>query len=228
MPATTIQPDIYIAGIRLAEPVIAGTGLLIFSFCMYAWHRLRRRNPAILPVRLIRLFFLFLAASALTGAFFGHLFSYWAGIFGKAVCWTFSITSFAILAQAAIVHARPFLSLWSVRVLTTLNGLSVIGAIELTSFHQSYYSVEVHCAFALFFLIMPLEILIFSKRRDPGSRMLLWAVPLSIIAVIPHLLQWSPSVWFTAADVSHVLVLGSLWAILMGGERLRGYTGISR
>lgn len=221
MPPVTNQPDIFIGGIRIMEPVIALTGLLIFALCLYAFLRLRPQAQISPPARLIRVFFLFMMLSSLVGPFLGHAFSYTVGIAGKAGTWVFSLLSMTALAQAAIAHARPLLPAGLHRYLTLANILGLIAGLSLLTVFRNHTGMEVHAAFAMLGLIAPLEIYVYRKRRDPGSRLLLWSILLTIISGLPIWAKWSPSVWFTYFDVAHVLLLGSLMAILLAAEQMQ-------
>ncbi|MCB0554540.1 MAG: hypothetical protein KDD02_13405 [Phaeodactylibacter sp.] len=220
MPPTTVQPDIYLGSLRIAEPVIALTGLLISFLCFYAWMRLRRKTPMAPPERFFSLFFLLLAISSLIGPFFGHAFNYWAGFPGKAACWTFILLSQAALAQGAIEHTRPLFPSNVYPMLSAINLLALLTAFVFSLFYQSFYWVEAHIAFTMIGLVTTLEAYQFLYKHDPGSRLILLSIPLSALAVLPHLAKWSPSVWFTYWDVGHLLACASLWAILLGAERI--------
>lgn len=47
----------------------------------------------------------------------------------------------------------------------------------------------------------------------------LWAIGLSAVAVVPHLLKFSPSPWFCYFDIGHVLMCGALWVFMLAAER---------
>lgn len=220
MPPTTIQPDIYFGSLRIAEPVIALTGLLIGFLSFYAWRRLRRQRPKTLPLKYFSLFFLFLAISSVIGPFFGHAFHYWAGFPGKAACWTFIMLSQAALAQGAIEHTRPLFPGSAYWLLSILNVLALLAALGVSLYYRSFPWVEAHIAFTMIGLMAPLEALQFYFSRGPGSKLILLSLPLSILAVMPHLAKWSPSVWFTYWDAGHLIACASLWLIMLGAERI--------
>lgn len=215
-----MQPDIYIGNLRLAEPGIALTGLFIAVLCGYAWWRLNKLAAPTVPQRWMRRFFGLMAISSVLGPVFGHLFYYWAGFPGKYACWIFSILSLGALAQAAIEHSRALISQGFYRGLTLANWLAVALALVVSGLQQNFHWVEAHSGLALLGFLAPLEFYVFKKRNDPGSRLLLWSLPLAVLAVIPHLVKWSPHVWFTYFDVGHVVLLGSLWCMLLGAERM--------
>ena len=223
-----MQPDIYFGPLRITEPGIALTGLFIGLLCFYAWARLRRRAD-LLPAQVwMTWFFGFMAVSATVGPFFGHAFNYWAGFTGKYICWIFSMLSLAALAQAAIEHARPLLGAGAGRWLSAANAVALAAGLLVTGIKQSFPWVEGHSALILFGFLAPLEGLVYAKNRNAGSLLLLLSLPLTVLAVLPHVFKWSPGVWFTYYDVGHVMLYGCFWVMLVGAEQMRPLTPDSK
>ncbi len=217
----TIQPDLYIGSLRLSEPGVALTGLFIGILCFYAWLRLRRLQAPIAPQKWMTRFFGCMALSATVGPFFGHAFNYWAGFPGKYICWVFSMLSLAALAQAAIEHARPLLSHRNYRALCAANLTALLIGLAVSGVMQSFPWVEGHSAVILLGFMAPLEALVFWQNRDSGSRLMLASIPLAVLAVVPHVLKWSPAVWFTYYDLGHVVLYACFWVMLLGAEQMR-------
>lgn len=215
-----MQPDIYIGSLRISEPVIALTGLGIALVCGYAWRRLACRKKQAPAFRWMTRFFALMLVSSVLGPLLGHAFYYRAGFSGKYACWIFSIFSLGALAQAAIEHARPFYSERLYRGLTLFNLMGLSAAITLSGLTQSFVWVEVHSALALLVFMLPLEWLVYSKRRDAGSRMLLLSLPIAVVSLIPVALKWSPGIWFSHLDVGHVILYAFFWMIMLGTERM--------
>ncbi len=215
-----MQPDLYFGTLRLAEPGIALTGLFIAILCGYAWLHLGKRPTLSLPQRWAQGFFGLMAISSVLGPVFGHLFYYRVGFPGKYACWIFSILSLGALAQAAIEHARPTLSAKVYPLLSGLNIFFVLGALIISGLQQNFHWVEAHSAIALLGFLAPLEARMLRLQNDPGSRLFLWSLPVAVLAVVPHLLKWSPGIWFTYFDIGHIVLLGSLWLMLRGTAAL--------
>lgn len=213
-----MQPDLYWGSVRLAEPVIALTGLLIAGVSSYAWRRITGGKSWPAGRRWFGLFFLLMAMGSVLGAFLGHLFYYKAGFPGKYISWIFSILSQAALAQAVLEHARAHHSERWYRRLILVNASLALVAINFSGITKSFHWIEFHSAAVLLGILMPIEAGLWRRYRTEGSRLLLSALPVAVLAVVPHLLKWSPSVWFTYFDVGHLFVCGALWFILLGAE----------
>lgn len=215
-----MQPDIFIGSLRISEPVIALTGLGIAFVCGYAWYRLLCRKKQAPAYRWMTRFFALMVVSSVLGPLLGHAFYYRAGFSGKYACWIFSIFSLGALAQAAIEHARPFRSARFYRGLTLFNLMGISAAITLSGLTQSFVWVEIHSALALLGFMLPLEWLVYSKRRDAGSRLLLLSLPVAVVSLIPIVFNWSPGVWFSSFDAGHIILYLFFWIIMLGAEQM--------
>jgi len=220
-----MQPDIYLGTLRISEPVIVLTGLGIALICGYACRRLLQRQETAPAYRWMIRFFALMAVSSVLGPFLGHAFTYWAGFPGKYACWIFSIFSLGALSQAAIEHARPFFSVLWYRGLTLLNLLGMSAAVTVAGLTQSFICVEVHSALAVLGFMLPLEGLVYARRRDPGSRLFLQALPIAVVSLVPVALKWSPGIWFTHLDVGHVLLYPYFILLMLGAERMQHHSG---
>jgi hypothetical protein len=216
-----MQPDIYLGGIRIAQPVMALTDLPPMLICAYAFVQMRRIGFTSATSRLFAGFFICMGLSMLTGAFLGHAFYYKAGFPGKAISWIFSMVGLAALAQATLERARPLHSDATWKVLTAIGSAGLLIAIVNTLASESFQWVEIFSAFALIGLLAPMEWRKLKRVPDEAGTYLLWSVPVAFLAVLPHIFKWSPSIWFTYFDVGHLLVCGSLWLIMLGALRIR-------
>jgi len=220
-----MQPDIYLGTLRISEPVIMLTGLGIALICGYASLRLLRRQETAPAYRWMIRFFALMTVSSVLGPFLGHAFTYWAGFPGKYACWIFSILSLGALSQAAIEHARSFFSMLSYRGLTLLNLLGMSAAVTVAGLTKSFISVEAHSALAVLGFMLPLEGLVYARRRDPGSYLFLQALPITVFSLVPVVLKWSPGIWFTHLDVGHVLLYPYFVLLMLGAERMQHCSG---
>lgn len=214
-----MQPDIYINSVRLAEPGIAFTGLLIALLCAWAWRRLRLRQARTVAQNWMLRFFALMGIASVLGPIFGHLFYYRVGFPGKYACWVFTILASAALAQAALEHLKQNLAESTYRLLSGLNISLAAAALAISAGQRNFHWVEAHTAVTLLGLMAPLEWQAWRQWKDAGSRSMLLALPAAALSVVPHLLKWSPGVWLTYFDLGHLLLLPCLWLMLRGAER---------
>ena len=218
---SSIQPDLWVGGVRLTEPVIALTSFFITAVCAYAWLRLGGISPRTRYVGLMRVFFLFMGLSTLCGGVFGHAFLHLVPFGMKAPGWLLGMVATAALAQAAIEDARPTLHPGWPKFLALLNWGGFGAAAVVVVWHLFFPLVEVHAAFCLLLLVLPLQVFGLRKNADTRRNVLtIWAIALAALAVVPHLLKFSPSPWFCYFDIGHVLMCGAIWVFMLAAERL--------
>lgn len=215
---TQLQPDIWLGGVRFTEPVIAATSVLISFVCLYIWLRLGRKGFSSRFAQLMRLFFLLMGTSTLIGGLIGHAFLYRFSFLWKMPGWTLGMVATTIFAQAAIAQAHAAISpLWG-RVLTILNwGGLMLGAAVLWT-NLNFHLVEVHVAYDLVILVGTLQSYCYLRTRNPASGWLLAGIGMATLSVIPHLMKYSFSPWFTYFDIGHFLICGALWMFMWAVE----------
>lgn len=226
IPPPIIQPDIWIAGLRIAEPVTSLTALMISAICWYAWWRLGRTAPDNGVIRLIRAFFVSMGLATLIGGIIGHAFLYLLSFAWKVPGWVVSMISIAALERAAILHARPLMRpIWG-QFFSVLNIVELLTFLYLALSTLNFHFVEIHAGYGLLVVVCIFEGYVFAKTRDAGSRLILSAIPLAAVAAGAHVAKFSFSVWFTFFDIGHVLMCICAWVMMRGAERMQFYKDI--
>lgn len=218
LPTANFQPDLLVAGLRLGEPMIAFTGLLVSWVCFYAWFRLGKLPQNNDALRLSRIFFLLMGLSTLVGAFVGHLFLYRLPFVFKTPGWVLGMISVSALEQASIVRAKPFVGTKIAKWLTWLNIAELTLALWFVTATLWFPGVEIHSAFGLLCIVMALEMYLFFRQNHPGSRYILLGIVWLVAAVLVHILKTSLSVWFCYFDIAHLLMCGAFWFFMRGAE----------
>lgn len=216
---TNFQPDIVVAGLRIGEPVIALTGILVMLVCFYAWFRLGKIAGKDDALRLSRIFFLLTGFSTLVGAVVGHCFLYCLPFAFKAPGWLLGMIAVSAMEQASIVRARPYLSAWWGRGLSWLNIGELILALWFVSATLWFPGVEIHSAFGLLGIVAPLEALLFFKTGNSGSKLVLYGIAGLFAAVLIHILKFSFGVWFCYFDIAHLFMALAIWYFMLGVEQ---------
>lgn len=223
VPPPIIQPDIYFHGLRIAEPVTTLTALLISVICWYAWRRVRRSTPKNFVTMLIRAFFLLMGLATLWGGIVGHAFLYRFSFAWKIPGWVLSMVSIAALERAAILHAKPLMPPFWGRFFSIMNFVELTIFLYLALSTLNFHFVEIHAGYGLLVVVGMFEGYVFRKKHDPGSRLLLLAIPLAAIAAAAHLAKFSFSVWFTFFDIGHVLMCVCALMMMYGAEKMEIY-----
>ncbi len=215
------QPDISLFGLRIGEPVITLTSLLISVLCGYCWWRLGRLRSQDDGVRLTRIFFAFMGVSTLIGGLVGHAFLHKLPFEYKIPGWTLGMVAASALAQASVARSSDMMRLAVKRMFTGINigAFAVLLVLLLSTLW--FPIVEIHSAFSLLLIVTTLEMNRWIRLRDESSRYILTGILFAVAAALVHVLKLSLGIWFTFFDIGHVLLCGTMWMIMRAAERKR-------
>lgn len=216
LPTHNFQPDLIVAGLRLGEPVIAFTGLLVTLVCFLAWRRLGEVSAPDDALRLSRIFQLLMAISTFIGAVVGHLFLYRLPFEFKMPGWILGMVAVSALEQASIERAKPFIKPGWKRALGWANMVALTLAIWFVSSTLWFPTVEIHAALGLLGIVVPLEAYLLLKHGRRGSRHILWGILWLVVAVGVHMSKYSLGPWFCFFDLSHLCMCAAFWQIMCG------------
>lgn len=223
------QPSIHIYGIRIDEPVTTATDLLISLVCFYAFFRLgkiARKEPL---HQYLRIYFVSMGLATAIGGIIGHGFLYAFSFAWKLPGWLTSMISIAMIERASIEQAKKLIPKKLGRWLAALNIVELVTFMVLTFSTLNFFFVEVHTTYGLLLVVGSLNIFIYVRTRNPGSRLFLWAVGFSAAGALVFMNQWSIHKWFNYFDLSHVLLTAAAILfyrgsrlIMLNGRRLTG------
>ena len=217
----SIQPDIYIGGLRIAEPVISLTGLIIGAVSWYAYLRVSRISEPLPEQRMMRLFFASMSASAIIGAFFGHAFLYMFPFYFKLPGWVLSLVAASALERSSILRVGEWVGKKNKRLFLSLNIFKWFVFVGIIGTTLYYPVAQIHMAICMLIGMGVPEIFLWRRFRDNASRLLLLSVLPMLFAALTGAFKLSPSIWFVHEDVSHMFICVGLWIMMLGAERMR-------
>ena len=212
------QPDISLYGMRIGEPVITITSLMISVLCGYCWLRLGRKREDSDALRLTRIFFAFMGISTLIGGLVGHAFLHLLPFEYKIPGWTLGMVAASALAQASIARSADIISVGAKRLFAGLNigAFAMLFVLLITTLW--FPIVEIHSAFSLLLIVTTLELFRWNRLRDQASKFILLGILLAVAAALVHVLKLSLGVWFSFFDIGHLCLCGTMWMIMRGSE----------
>ena len=211
------QPDIVLFGLRIGQPMMVLTDLLVAGVCLYGW-RVTPSKPA--GAMLCRLFFLFTGLSMLVSALLGHAFTYTLPRAGVLPGWLFGVLGVSAMEQAAIERTRHLYREGIGKILTWLNAAKAGLAFWFVSSTLWFPAVEIHAAAGMLFMVAPLEAFLRYKTGDKSSKHILYGIGLLLLAVSVFIVKWVPSRWMGFTDIAHVIMSFAIWQIALGGLRM--------
>lgn len=215
------QPDIYFGSLRIAEPVTTLTGLLVACFSIIAWFKLGAcvREDAV--NRYLRSFFLLMALGTAIGGVIGHAFLYLFPIYWKLPGWVISMLGVSALEHAAILQAKPYMRPYWNRFLRWACAFEIVFFIGLVCWFVDFRLVELQAAIGFLVVMGILQAFVYQRTRNEGSLWLLGAIPIAVMAVIPHVFKISISVWFNHFDLGHLVMCAVVFVLWKGAEGIK-------
>jgi len=215
--------QIQVFGITILEPSTVITSLMMTVVCLYAFFQLDKLGRAHRMYKQIQYFFLFMGIATAIGGVLGHGFLYLTGMRGKIPGWFASMIAVALFERAAIWHVKPLLARKSGVFLGWLNYVELTIFFVLTFITLNFVVVEVHAVYGLFLMLFMIELYIYKKKKDPGSKYIFIATALGAVSAGFHALKFSFGPWFNYNDISHISMGASIWYYYQGAIHMVFY-----
>lgn len=215
--------QIQIFGVTILEPSTVISSLMMTVICIYAFLHLNKLSRKHRMYTQIQYFFLFMGIATAIGGILGHGFLYLTGMRGKIPGWFASMIAVALFERAAIWHIKPLLKDSHGKILGWLNYLELTIFFVLTFITLNFVVVEVHAFYGLFLMLFLIEIYVYKRRKDPGSKYIFIATALGAISAGLHALKFSFGPWFNYNDISHISMGASIWYYYLGGKNMVFY-----
>ena len=210
------QTSITIFGILVNEPMTAFTDLIVSFVCFRSFIILNRKKDKPIYYGLYCAFLLVMGLATVYGGLIGHAFFYKFTMGWKEPGWIISMLSVGLAERAAIIHARPLMKTHIGNIISFANVLEVIFMIAVVVITQNFFFVEVHATYGLLLVVTSFELFVLLKRKDEGSKVILYAVVACALAATVHLTKFSIHKWFNYLDLSHVLMAVSSYLFYRG------------
>jgi len=220
MQQSTIQPSIEVFDIIIMEPMVTLTDLCITAVCLYAFFRLKKLNKQGKVHRYMRWYFLIMAIATFLGGILGHAFQYSVGLQWKLPGWLTSMFSVMAIERSSIMHASPLLNKKFSRFLEIANVVELITFAVITFSTLNFFFIQVHSAYGLGLIVLPLHFYVYRKTRNEGSRIIFLSVIFATLAAFFYTSEIGLHVWFNHLDLAHTVMSISLYFFYRGALKL--------
>jgi len=203
---TTEKIIISIGELIIMEPIVSLTDIMVSLACFFAYYKLKRLK---LQGRLyfhFKLHFLSMGLATLFGGTIGHAFLYAFDDSWKLAGWLISMISINFLERAFIAHTIQYLSEKTRFLIKTANNIELLVFMAITVYTLNFDYVEFHTGFGLIIVVFPLQIYMYLKTKDKGTRFIFIIVVLAIISAIIFVNQISLHNWLNHISISHLLM----------------------
>lgn len=214
------QPSIKLYGIRIDEPVVAFTDLIVSAVCFYAFYKLNKIKLKNNVHWNLKYYFLSMAIATFIGGVIGHGFLYLLSFAWKLPGWLTSMFSIALLERTSILYAKPLIKPKIGRFFATMNLIELSTFIIITFSTLNFFFVEVHSAYGLLIIVTSFNFVVYRKTKSEASKLFLIAVSISAISALIFMNEWGISKWFNHYDISHIFMSISAFVFYKGSLKM--------
>ena len=211
---------IHLWGIRIDEPVVTLTDLLVSVLCFIYASKIHKSGKQEKTFLFFKIYFFTMGIATLLGGIIGHAFLYLFTFYWKLPGWIMSMISIMFVERAAIEHTRILLSNSVVRILGIINIIEFLTFLTLTITSLDFFYVEFHSGYGLMFVLLSLEGWLFYKTKNNAGRYLLTGVLFAAFAAFFFMTKISPHQWFNYICVSHVFMAVAATFFYLGTKKI--------
>lgn len=205
------QPSIELFGITIMEPVVTLTDFIITAVCLFAYFKLRKKNLPGKVHEYMRWYFLLMAIATFLGGLLGHALQEQVGLVWKLPGWLISMLAVSAIERASIMYAFPLLKQRFARFLEFANIVELLFFAALTFGTVNFFFIQVHSAYGLGLVVLPIHFYIFRQTQNSGSRIICLSILFATLAAFFYTTEISPSIWFNHLDVAHTIMAISMY-----------------
>lgn len=221
MQSPTGQPSIEIFGVLIMEPMSLVTNFCISIICFFAFYKLRSFNKEGRIHKYLRLLFLLMAIATFLGGTLGHAFQYIFSPSWQLISWLLAMASVFLMERVAIILASPFINKTSLRFLRIM-GLIVLTASSLLSIYTvNFIFVLLQSVYSLLFITLPLHSIVYLKTQNTGSGIISINILFLILVAFIYVNEFSLGLWFNHLDITHSLLVLSMYLFYVGAKRFQ-------
>lgn len=214
------QPSIEVFGITIMEPMVTFTDLWITAVCLFALYKLVRLDKKGKVHLYMRWYFGIMGVATFLGGILGHAFQYSVGLEWKLPGWLISMLAVMAIERASIMHAQPVINDKFGRFLEVANVVELLTFAVITFSTLNFFFIQVHSAYGLGLVVLPLHFLVYWRTRNEGSRIFFLTVLFATLAAFFYTSEIGLHTWFNHLDLAHTVMAISMYFFYRGAREL--------
>lgn len=214
------QPTIEIFNIPIMEPMVTFTDLWITAVCLFALFKLIKLNKKGKLHQYMRWYFGIMALATFLGGVLGHAFQYAVGLEWKLPGWLISMLAVMAIERASIMHAQPVINDKFGKFLEVANVVELLTFAVITFTTLNFFFIQVHSAYGLGLIVLPLHFLVYWRTRNEGSRIFFLTVLFATLAAFFYTSEIGLHTWFNHLDIAHTVMAISMYFFYRGALKL--------
>lgn len=206
---------ITVRGFILFEPMIILTNLIMFAMALYYFRQLWSYNHRY--SRQKALFILMIGISGIFGSI-AHAVHFQLGdtFFNTVLFLMNSLSLLSILFCFSAAYYYLSKEKGTKKWVNTFVWLWVIALLIITFLQNEFVLVKIHAGIVLVFSLIVYSL--YDTRRDSGSKYIVSGILVAFLSIITHSLRINLHEWFNYKDISHVIMIVSLYLIYKGAD----------
>lgn len=217
---TIIQPDIYIFGIRIMEPVTTATNLLIAFTCFYGFWVLKKKENPSRTILYMKWYFLTMGIGGFFGGITGHAFMYALDNSWRLLGWLISMMSIMLVERAAIQHARIHFKPIVGKALMIFNLIELAILMTLCIITVKFKFVQIHALYGYVGIVLGFHSFVYFKTKDKSSIYIVYAVASLFCSMYIFNKPVIIDVWFNHRDLAHMFMALASYMLLLSTLKL--------
>jgi len=197
---------IYLSGIRIDEPIVTLTDLLVSVLCFIFAYKIHVSGKKERVFVNFKIYFFVMGIATTLGGIIGHAFMYNFSFYWKLPGWITSMIAIMFVERAAIEHTRIWLTESIIKIFRVINILEFLTFLTLTIITLNFFFVEFHSGYGLMFVVLSLEGFLFWKTKNKASKYMLIGVGFAALAALFFMNKISLHQWFNYLCISHVFM----------------------
>jgi hypothetical protein len=206
---------ITVKGFILFEPMVILTNLIMFAMALYYFRQLWSYNHRY--SRQKALFILMIGISGIFGSI-AHAVHFQLGdtFFNTVLFLMNSLSLLSILFCFSAAYYYLSKEKGGKKWVNTFVWLWVIALLIITFLQNEFVLVKIHAGIVLVFSLIVYSL--YDTRKDPGSKYIVSGILVAFLSIVTHSLRINLHEWFNYKDISHVIMIVSLYLIYKGAD----------
>lgn len=212
---------VYLGNIRIDEPIVTLTDMLVSALCFLYAHRLHKQKVDNRSIQLFKYYFVMMGIATFLGGVMGHAFLYLADSkIWKLPGWITSMFSIMLIERAVINHSGILFPKKALIGLRIFNVVELVVFLALSVIYLEFLYVEVHSAYGLLVVVCGLEGILYYKKPNKSSRNILIGLCFAGAAALVFSKKWGLHEWFNHLAVSHVFMAVATYFFYKSAKRM--------
>ncbi len=207
-------------GIRIDEPMVTLTDLLVSFLSFLFFYRMHKNPTKGLVFTYFKYYFLIMGLATTFGGLVGHAFYYEFSKSWKLIGWVISMFAIMLIERAAIEHTAIILKKKYLKILRVVNIVEFAIFLFLTFYTLDFFYVQLHSGYGLMFIVLTIEFLLFIKTKNVASKYIMAGIGFAALSALTFATQFSLHAWMNYLAISHIWMAVATVFIYLGVKKI--------